>query len=427
MKKYKNILFFLFLFLYNFIVCFYSISNNDLIWNYGFCYNFAKGLKMYKDFNMVITPLFPTIFGLIMKLFGNNMVIFYLSNAIIPTIIFYLVYKYYRKVLVEVILLVSFVSSPNYNLLCLLFLFILFVLEDKKSNDYLIGFVLGLTFLTKSSIGILSLASLYYYKDIKKIFKRIIGFLLPNIFFIIYFYINKSLFDYFNYAFLSLFDFASNNSRFNIFGILVFVISIIFLVYIFRKKRDIKILYILCFQIMSYPIFNMMHILMSFIPLMFYILLMLENNFYNKYKKILIIFLICPLLSVIFQNMVLDLKYGTNALKYKKIEAKYYNDAYKIKDEVKNLSNVYFNMYEAYYYKLLLGLDINKYDLLLTGNLGYNGEDKVLKYYDSLAEGTQFIMYNTFEEGQASKKIYNYIKDNYKVVKIFDKFVLYEK
>lgn len=426
MKKYKTIIIFILLFIFTFITNFYSVSNNDLIWNYGFCYNVANKLIMYKDFNMVITPLYPTIFGLLMRLFGNNTIIFFLTNAIVPLTIYYIVYKYYRKVFIEVIILISFVSIPNYNLLCIMFLFLLFILEDKNSNDYIIGLVLGLVFLTKSPMGILTLASLYYIKDIKKIIKRFIGFIIPNIIFIIYFYFNKSLLDYINYAFGSLFDFATKNVRSSV-GILMFIVSIILIIYLYKNKKDIKLLYILLFQIMSYPIFNGIHLLYSLIPLLFYILLNIDNKIYIKYKKYLIIVLVCPILSTIFQNIFINMEYGTNALKYKKVESKYINDSNILKDNVDDFNNTYFIMYEAYYNKLLLGLDINKYDVMLSGNLGYNGEEMAIKYFNSLSIGTKFILYKDYEGGQAPKSIYDYIINNYKYKKSFDKYIMYVK
>ncbi|MBQ3021639.1 MAG: hypothetical protein IJD92_05410 [Bacilli bacterium] len=426
MKKFKVFCLFCLLFIFSFVINYFSIANNDLIWNYGFCYNVANGLDMYSDFNMVITPLYPTIFGLIMKLLGNNMLMFFLSNAILPTLIFFIIYKNYKKVFLEMILLLSFVSNPNYNLLCLFFLFLLFYLEDKKKNDYIIGIVLGLVFLTKSPMGLLSLASLYYIKDIRKVIKRAFGFLIPNLIFIVYFYFNNNLIDYFNYAFGSLLDFATKNVR-STFGIVIFIMSIIYLIYLFRKKKDIKILYILFFQIMSYPIFNGTHILISAVPTIFYILLNIENKFYLKYKKFLAIFLICPILSVIFQVGFLDLKNGTNALEGKLIESKYLDDSIKIKQNVDNLENTYFIMYEAYYNKLLLGLDINKYDVMLSGNLGYDGEKKAIEYFDSLSMGTKFILFREYEGGQAPLSIYNHIKNNYDLIKTFDKYEVYIK
>ena len=426
MKKYSNIIVFSLLFIFNFFVCFYAISNNDLIWNYGFCYNFASGMSMYRDYSMVITPLYPTIFGLLMRLLGNNIIIFYLTNALVPTIIAFIVYKYYRKSFILTLLFLTFVNTPSYNLLCILFLFILYLLEDKNRNDYLIGIVLGLVFLTKSSFIVLSLASLYYIKDFKKIIKRVIGFLIPNIIFIIYFLIKGTLYDYINLAFGSLIDFATQNGEVSI-GILIFLVSVIYLGYEFYKKRDVKILYILLFQIMSYPIFNAMHILNSFVPVIFYIALNIENKRFLKYGKYLGIFLICPILATIFQISLLGMVEGTNALKYKYIEPKYYNDSIIIKENVRNLNNTYFVMYEAYYNKLLLGLDINKYDMLLQGNMGYDGENNVIKYFDSLPKGTQFLMYKGFENGQASLKIYNHIIENYGLKKSFDKYKLYVK
>jgi len=426
MKKYKTIILFLFLFVYNFAINYFSVANNDLIWNYGFCHNVANGLKLYTDFNMVITPLYPTIFGLIMKLFGNNMIIFFLSNAIMPTLILYIIYKYYNKAFIESILLLSFISNPNYNLLCILFLFLLFILEDKNKNDYLIGIVLGLVFLTKSSMGVLTLASLYYIKDIKKIFKRFIGFIMPNIIFITYFYLDGRLLNYMNYAFGSLLDFATKNARSGI-GVIIFVVSIMYIIYLYIKKKDIKLLYILMFQIMSYPIFNGMHLIQSAFPLLVYIILNIENKWYLKYKKYLLVFAIAPILSIIFQNIFIDMEWGTNSLKYKVIESKYVNDANLIKEHINDLNNTYFIIYEGYYTKLLLDIPINKYDVMLSGNLGYKGEEKTIEYFDSLPMGTKFILYRGFEGGQVPITVYEHIKNNYKLKSSFDKYDLYIK
>ena len=178
---------------------------------------------------------------------------------------------------------------------------------------------------------------------------------------------------------------------------------------------------------MSYPIFNLIHIIFSLIPLLFYILVNNKNVLYNKYKPLLAVILICPILSLILQNVFIKMGYGTNALKYKLVEKKYIDDSITLKNNVENFDNTYFIMYEAYYNKLLLGLNINKYDVMLTGNLGYDGENKTIKYFDSLSMGTKFILYNDFEGGQSPRKIYNHIKDNYHLLKTFDKYSIYVK
>lgn len=37
---------------------FFLPLNGDEIWNYGFSYNIAKGLVIYRDFNVMVTPLY---------------------------------------------------------------------------------------------------------------------------------------------------------------------------------------------------------------------------------------------------------------------------------------------------------------------------------------------------------------------------------
>ena len=70
---------------------------HDEVWNYGFAYNIYTGLIPYKDFYMVITPLYPMINALILKMFGNSFLTFHIFNAIICTIIFYYMKKKNHK------------------------------------------------------------------------------------------------------------------------------------------------------------------------------------------------------------------------------------------------------------------------------------------------------------------------------------------
>lgn len=84
-------------------------------------------------------------------------------------------------------------------------------------------------------------------------------------------------------------------------------------------------------------------------------------------------------------------------------------------------------MYDAYVYKLLLNKKINNYDLLLNGNMGYNGEAKVIDYFNSLDSDTYFLLNLEYEGGQLSKKIDSYIRNNYRKIKTFNNLVLYKK
>ena len=94
MKKHKkDILILIIIFIYVGVLVNFSNADNDLIWNYGFSYNIASNLTIYKDFNMVITPLYPLICSIVMKLLGNNFLIFNLTNTVLLSSMYYFIYK----------------------------------------------------------------------------------------------------------------------------------------------------------------------------------------------------------------------------------------------------------------------------------------------------------------------------------------------
>ena len=213
------------------------ISNDD-VWNYGFSYNILNGLIPYKDFNMVITPLYPYIGSLIMLIFGKNIIVYYTFGAIIGTSIFYYLKKQNSKSYYFIYAILLFFSMPGYNLFCLLLLYIIMSLEKKQKNDYLIGVFLGLTFLTKQNIGIYLCIPTLLKKDIKIITKRIIGFIIPNIIFIIYLLYNKTLYKFIDYAFLGLENFALSNIKIILPLVIIHLIAIVFLIYKYFKTKE---------------------------------------------------------------------------------------------------------------------------------------------------------------------------------------------
>lgn len=430
MKKiYQYILIFIGLSIFFFGINYFSVINDDLIWNYGFCNNFAKGMTMYKDYNMVITPLYPFLVGTFMKIFGNNMIVFYIVNSFIPASIMMLVSKIGKKSIIPVLLLLAFVSVPNYNLLCILFLFILLWLEKNKKNDYLIGLVLGLTFLTKSSVGVLlCLPTIFYLKkDMKKVLKRIIGFLLPNLLVFLLFYFNGSLSYYIDYCFLGLLDFAKGNTEIS-FLVIISILWIIYLIRQFMKYKDIEILYILCFQMIAYPIFNGFHVMYASVPVIYYFFNHLPkkiDKIYQEYYKLFALLLICPVIGSIFIAVTHDFVYVDDTFKYRYVDKQFYEDAKMIDRYFKgNYNNVYFIMYSSYLNKYLLNVDIGKYDLLLKGNLGYHGEDRVIEEWKKQKD-IYFVMYIEYEGGQASKKLYDYVTENCTFITYQGKYLIY--
>ena len=133
------------------------------------------------------------------------------------------------------------------------------------------------------------------------------------------------------------------------------------------------------------------------------------------------------MLSIPLQYFNKDLVEGENALEYKDISRSYLVNKDLFLKEVPNLNNTYFLMYDAYIYKYLLNDPITSYDLLLNGNLGYKGEERVIDYFNSLDSNTYFVLNRTYTGGQLSKNIDAYIRNNYIKVKDFQEFTLYKK
>ena len=169
-KNKKTILIFTIYFIAIFIFNFFRPLDMDLIWNYGFSKNVSDGLIMYKDFNMVITPFYPAITGLLMKIFSTNLIFFYIINTFYALLTLIIVYKLDKKIIFPFFIYFLFDTAPSYNTLSVFYVFLLIYLEKNNKSDYLIGLIISLAFLTKSSIGIfLALPTLYYIKKPKKI------------------------------------------------------------------------------------------------------------------------------------------------------------------------------------------------------------------------------------------------------------------
>ena len=53
------------------------LSDLDEVWVYNFARCITNGLLPYKDISMIITPLFPYICAMFLKIFGNELIILY--------------------------------------------------------------------------------------------------------------------------------------------------------------------------------------------------------------------------------------------------------------------------------------------------------------------------------------------------------------
>ena len=94
MGRIKRLVPYIFLFMI-FILWILFILPMDLdgVWSYGFAHNIYNGLIPYKDFNMVITPLYPILMSLPFYLFKSSFFVISLSQIFLLLIIVYFLFK----------------------------------------------------------------------------------------------------------------------------------------------------------------------------------------------------------------------------------------------------------------------------------------------------------------------------------------------
>lgn len=426
------LVFFFFLF-WNLIV---QPINLDEIWNYGFIHNIYNGLVPYKDFNMVLTPLYPMIMSLFLFIFGSNILVIHIVNCFMIVGILYLIEKIIRKDISIFVLLLCFPLSvvfPSYNLFLLLLLLIVIYLEKIKCNDYIIGIILGLFILSKQSVGVfVCLVSLYYlFKDYKKVLKRLAGALIPCIIFLIYLICTRSLYNFLDLCLFGLFDFGKSNSSFNI----IFYISIVLFIFniylIYKDKSNINNYYLLSFFSLLIPLFDLYHLELYVIS--FLVIYLINKDITFKFINpklfiygVLVGVIILTMCSRFDEKIYFPTK--INHFEYRAVNKKYLNYTDKINKKYNYYKemgkDVIFLSADGYYFKLINDDKIGYIDLINSGNWGYNGSDKLLKYIKSKKNSIIFLDNNEIGTNkQTDQEVLEYVVKNGKSI---DKVLSYD-
>lgn len=435
----KFVFVFLFFLIWNLII---NVEQNDEIWNYGFAHNIYSGLIPYRDFNMVITPFYPFIMSLLFHIFGSSMLVFHIEMAFIITITCFLLYDLIKeKIYILGIFVIFFSDSltfPSYNLFLLFLVILLMYLEKKDCNDYLIGIIIGLSILTKQSIGIFFiLPSLLYIKsNYKKIIKRVIGLIIPCSIFLFYLLITQSFNQFMDLCFFGLFDFGvENTAKFNM-GYIYFLIYVLVNVFlIFKNKSNINNYYALCFSSMMLPLFDVHHVVLSYVILITIFFMSFKFNSRLNYK---LIYYVCSIFigafmfisynkgfKIIFPNKVNHFEYRflrSDSIKFTNDIVGYINKH--------NDKEYLFVVSGAYYYRLVTDTKMSYLDLINYGNFGYNGSDKIIKLIKKRkSDNTVFVIseQDLSENCQADKGAVKYIMNHGKkigTVQIYDFYIL---
>lgn len=398
----KYLLLFIFFTVILLFICFENTSF-DFMWSYGFSHAIKTGEIPYLDFNTISTPLYIFIMSIFLFI-KDSFVMFIIIQALFCTLLFYIIFKYIGKkgwLLLPILSFPFFVSFiGTYNFLAFFLIVLLFLLEDNKKSDYLIGFILGLLVLSKQTIGVVAiLFNLFFLKDIKKIKKRIIGSIIPTTIFILYLILTKSLYAFVDLCFLGLFDFGSKNGGIKI----LTIISLSMLIYVFIyyfKYKDIKCSYLIAAFFFPFPIFDYSHfnlfLSLCIIAFISKVKLDEEKIVFSSLSLLTVIVMLNVYLKYDFYKdlVFLNLDHFENYLLQKK-DAKDFHEIY---NKYTDYSNSLMIGTQAMLFDVASNKKITYFDMPLTGNYGKRGTAGMIEKISQMHDKIIFINICNHEE-----------------------------
>ena len=454
------------------------IISSDELWNFQNVYKMYNGFEIYKDANVICTPLFFYIGNLILQLLGPNLLSFRIYNIIIDTVLFFSTYILCKKLEIPktISLMIVFIlmfaqkyilvlCMANYNILALTFCVIglISILKENliKKDLVIQGIIAFFITFTKQNIGIYYLlaVTVIVFLENTTIKKKCINFcmmLLPFILLsigsIIYFQYAGILNGFIDYAILGIREFGEKNISVNIPAIVSWILVVALNIFtvkqmkkkaLFKDKEYKKIQKVLIFSIFLtfsiFPIVNSAHFMvgmyLSWIILLYIINFICLHIFKKKYMKLTnygMIVLICIAISCSAfyyfdwqENRIKDNHspyYGgimdTNI--YHKIE----NITEYIKTSKKK---VIILSQDAAFYMINLKESNGKMDLPFKGNLGKKGEEGLIEEISQMKEVELLIKQKEEDMNwQESKKVRNFIMENYECTGEIEDFMIFD-
>ncbi len=470
MKKLKEIfLILLFFIVLLFIITICTFSNPfycyDEIWNFQSINKMHQNSLIYRDHNVIITPLFFHLGNLMFYLFGANLAVFRIYNVgiyFIKYLVLFFIFRHFKTkkslaaLYTSIWICLDFSNitcGANYNQLatifCLFGVLLYFSNTKKNSYHFLQGFLIFLTFFTKQTIGIYYAFGIVLFELIhsgfgKNFWKnqllKLSTFLPCLVVSCIIMSKKGNLIDCINLCFGGIFEFGSNHFSIS-WNVLKELISISFIIAfslfcIMHQKVPTTVQkntkFLLCVSLGNsfnlFPLANPYHInlaLLFYYLLFMYLMdqLLISEVFTSKKHKIVSI-LICTFIFLAHFIKVAHIYYTNQqdlthfdkthpfynvAIASKDSERIQTITAY-IKEKQKNGIQVIVLSYEAASFMVPLNLNNHEFDLPFSGNLGYHGIEKTISKISHM-KNTEFLIFTNENDCfiQESKEIRNYI------------------
>lgn len=421
-----------------------------------------NGYQIYKEINALVTPLFFYIGLCIFKLFGATYLIFRIYAIAIWMLLFFSVFVLMKKLKVSdakiiitllglLIFLKDIVIGASYNALGIALSIFGIVLQvsntkNRKHKFYILqGILAFFIIMTKQTIGIyyliaFILSDIIIHKKIK--IKSYIITTLPIIcgsiaFAILLILQNNSLYDFVNYTILGMKEFQQN-FKIETYIILLALVNIIIVVYkIIKKQVDnnliILFVYSLVMLLLTYPIICDFHSRQALIfsTISFVYCIPKEVDIQYKWcEKTIIVVLAILLIYVSYFNLK-----NWKENQYYTYDDPYFGVVYNKKmdmrintvvDYLKENKNAIIISPEATLYNVKLNINNGILDLPLKGNVGINGEQRIIDEIEKLKNKKLIITKYIYDQEYSG--VHEYIINRYKKVDtIAGIFEVYEK
>lgn len=146
------------------------LGTGDEIWNFANIYKMVNGYQIYKDANVIITPVFFIIGEIAFKILGANYFIFRLLDSLIYSTMILIVYNILKQLkirksnaLLYTLIIHYFMytivhGGANYNILAIMLVLLGIYITIKYNNTkrfaILNGIIIYLIIFTKQNIGV---------------------------------------------------------------------------------------------------------------------------------------------------------------------------------------------------------------------------------------------------------------------------------
>ena len=431
-----------------------------------------NGIITYRVLMGIVFALIVLFIYLIIRELSSKKLLLYICAFFIGTLLINKFLLDYNYLFLLIVLMIAFLEvrdlkkNENFNF----------------NHNLCVGLLTGLAFLTKQTIGLLLIIvvifevfiymkkigfDLKFTKFIKLIGVRIFGMMIPITIFLIYLGVNGVFNDFINYAIKGVKEFSNSIPYYRLFDSNDKVVSIIsrlfiivyiplFITFILecvknKKMKDelmnIYVLAICSIPVIAiiYPISDDFHLIVAsvfalIVVAYLFILVLKKIDGFIKidifYKKLLLIGILFIIILISFKNLIIER--NINVKENVLVPFKHYEGIYVPKYLSNRISDVtdkvrlYSNSgresiiidAEAAIYDIVLNKYKKNYDMLLIGNIGERGVEKIINEIKDSHNVYYFVKNPQYAlNWQLPEDIIDYIRNNLKyheTVSVFD-------